>query len=547
MKKRILCLFLTALMLLSAVVTVSADATVDPEFSQDYDGNSISDVVTVPATLQIAATSSSNFGVAAVSYGDTLNNATFKLRCTVDMSPLREAYAEYKEAALDLDIADVAARFAQMKTTGTFMLTIAYTNAVLPDTVTLPSDLTQYYTVSMVNTSTPGQMTVKIVTNGSLSVEQLEHGALDDMILELRGVKATAFDQPLTVTASMQEGASRTQRVTQDGVPGTMVLDVAYTSPETTVTATAKKTSAGTEPAETKYTLTFDVNGDTSLVSAVRRNANTELKSADFKIPYKDGYVFDGWYLDQAMTEKVGETVKLTQDMTLYGHFEKSGSPAEEISEKLETSDHFAYVSGYPEGTVRPEAYITREETAMMFYRLLTTDYRATVESKTNNFSDVDAERWSNVAISTLVNAGLLSGYPEGTFEPGAAITRAEFATLVARFVGVDESATHSFTDLVGHWSEKYVATAVKRGWLAGYDDGTFNPNGKITRAEAMTLVNRILYRFVNEKGMHADAIKWPDNDVSKWYYYAVQEATNGHMYARQDDGVYENWLALQK
>lgn len=532
MKKRILCLFLTALMLLSAVVTVSAET----------------DAVTVPATLQIAAVGSSSFGATATSYGSTPDSATFKLRCVVDMSPVRDAYTRWKTAALESDIADVAVRFSQMKTTGTVMLTIAYTNAVMPDTVTLPSDVAQNYKISLVNTSTPGQMTIKIETKEALSVERLEGGALEDMVLELNGVKAIAFDQPMTITGSMQEGTSHTQRVTPGGELGTMVLDVTYTSPETTVTATAKKTTSGTPASPTKkYTLTFDVDGDTSLVSSIRRDEDTELKSADFKIPHKDGYVFKGWFLDQAMTEAVGETLTLTQDMTLYGHFEKSGSPAEEISGKLETDDHFAYVSGYPDGTVRPEANITREETAMMFYRLLTADYRATVASKTNNFSDVNADRWSNDAISTLVNAGLLSGYPEGTFEPGEAITRAEFATLVARFVGVDETATHSFTDLGGHWSEKYVATAVKRGWLAGYDDGTFNPEGKIKRAEAMTLVNRILYRFANEKGMHADAIKWPDNDVSKWYYYAVQEATNGHEYTRQDDGVYENWLALQK
>ena len=247
------------------------------------------------------------------------------------------------------------------------------------------------------------------------------------------------------------------------------------------------------------------------------------------------------------MTEKVGETITLTKNMTVYGGFEKVGGASEEISGKLETVDHFAYVSGYPDGTVRPEANITREETAMMFYRLLTEAYRANVASKTNNFDDVAAERWSNDAISTLVNAGILSGYPDGNFNPGAAITRAEFATLVTRFVGIDETATHSFTDLSGHWAEKYVATAVKLGWIAGYDDGTFRPDGKITRAEAMTLVNRILYRYVNGAGQHNDAVKWPDNTEAKWYYFAVQEATNAHDYNRQDDGVYENWTGLRK
>ena len=111
----------------------------------------------------------------------------------------------------------------------------------------------------------------------------------------------------------------------------------------------------------------------------------------------------------------------------------------------------------------------------------------------------------------------------------------------------MDETATQNFTDLNGHWAAKYVATAVKLGWIAGYDDGTFRPDGKITRAEAMTLVNRILYRYVNEAGQHADTVKWPDNTSAKWYYYAVQEATNGHDYSRQEDGVNETWTGLKK
>lgn len=535
MKKRILCLFLTVLMVLSATVVASAigETETNPE--------------PVALTLDLAAAQADNenYGKSVERWAATLDAATFKVRCTLDMAPVRETFAKIEalKTASGAD-ADLVAKFNEFKTTGTFTVTVTYTNATVPTTVDLPAATAQYFKIAGTDTSVAGTTKITIATkDGGLTTDDLRNGALDDITLTISGIGGTAFGTTATVSVAV-EGKSHSTR------GGSTHQWYAYSTSAETVSMTPKKTSSGTGTSGTttsRYTLTFDVDGDTSLVSSIRREEGTELKTADFKIPHKDGYTFKGWFLDKAMTEKVGETVKLTKNMTVYGGFEKVGGASAEISGKLETVDHFAYVSGYPDGTVRPEANITREETAMVFYRLLNAIYRASVDSKTNNFGDVAAERWSNDAISTLVNAGILSGYPDGTFNPSAAITRAEFATLVTRFVGIDETATHSFTDLGGHWAEKYVATAVKLGWIAGYDDGTFRPDGKITRAEAMTLVNRILYRFVNAAGHSGDAVKWPDNTESKWYYFAVQEATNGHDYGRQDDGVYESWTGLKK
>lgn len=537
MKKRILCLFLTVLMVLSATVVASAigETATNPE--------------PVALTLDLAAAQADteNYGKTAQNSVYLPSAANYKVRCTLDMSTVRETF-EKVEALKTASGADagLVAKFNQIMTTGTFTVTVDYANATVPATVTLPGETAQYFKITNTDTSAAGKAVITIETkDGGLTTDDLRNGALNDITVTISGIRTTMFDTPATVSVSVV-GTSHSTR------GGSTNQYYAYSTNTDTVTMTTTKTSSGTGTGDgggvtRKYTLTFDVDGDTSLVSSIRRDEDTELKTADFKIPHKDGYTFKGWFLDKAMTEKVGETIKLTKNMTVYGGFEKIGGASAEISGKLETVDHFAYVSGYPDGTVRPEANITREETAMMFYRLLTVTYRASVASKTNNFGDVAAERWSNDAISTLVNAGILSGYPDGSFNPGAAITRAEFATLVTRFVGIDETATHSFTDLGGHWAEKYVATAVKLGWIAGYDDGTFRPDGKITRAEAMTLVNRMLYRFVNEAGQHNDAVKWPDNTDNKWYYFAVQEATNGHDYGRQDDGVYENWTGLKK
>lgn len=212
----------------------------------------------------------------------------------------------------------------------------------------------------------------------------------------------------------------------------------------------------------------------------------------------------------------------------------------------LNREDHFAYVSGYTDGTVRPTNNITREEVAAIFYRLLTDVSRTVYETGVNNFSDVDSSRWSNNAISTLANAGIISGYKEGTFKPGQTITRAEFAAIASRFDSVSENVTNPFTDTEGHWAEQLISNAADKGWVGGYPDSTFRPSNAITRAEAMTLINKVLNREVDKEGLLADAKQWPDNQEGKWYYYQVLEATNSHDYERRSaDSYVENWTAI--
>lgn len=212
----------------------------------------------------------------------------------------------------------------------------------------------------------------------------------------------------------------------------------------------------------------------------------------------------------------------------------------------LNREDHFAYVSGYTDGTVRPTNNITREEVAAIFYRLLTDVSRTVYETGVNNFSDVDSSRWSNNAISTLANAGIISGYKEGTFKPGQTITRAEFAAIASRFDTVSENVTNPFTDTEGHWAEQLISNAADKGWVGGYPDSTFRPSNAITRAEAMTLINKVLNREVDKDGLLADAKQWPDNQEGKWYYYQVLEATNSHDYERRSaDSYVENWTAI--
>ncbi len=212
---------------------------------------------------------------------------------------------------------------------------------------------------------------------------------------------------------------------------------------------------------------------------------------------------------------------------------------------ELEKFDHFAYIIGYPEGDVRPLNNITREEVAMIFYRLLTDESRDALLSDANPFTDMQGHDWSNRAISTLYNAGILAGYPDGTFRPSDPISRAEFATIAAKFDELELENTTKFTDITGHWAEKYITSAEIKGWVNGYPDMTFKPEQDITRAESMTLVNNVLERAVPEENIHPDAMFWPDMTSDDWYYEAVMEATNSHNYMYEEDGD-ELWTEMK-
>ena len=211
----------------------------------------------------------------------------------------------------------------------------------------------------------------------------------------------------------------------------------------------------------------------------------------------------------------------------------------------LNTTDHYAYIVGYEDGEVKPNNNITRAEVATIFFRLLTDDARAYYWSTDSGFSDVKPGDWYNNAVATMVNAGILNGYSDGTFKPNANITRAEFATIAARFLSNPYSTEDRFYDTEGHWAEVYINRAAEIGWISGYPDGSFRPDRVITRAEAVTLVNAVLGRAPHADYMLDDMITWPDNPESAWYYEAIQEATNSHDYRWNSGKSYEIWTKL--
>ncbi len=321
------------------------------------------------------------------------------------------------------------------------------------------------------------------------------------------------------------------------------------------------------------YTLTYDVTGD--LPEGYTAPAKqTLVKGSSYTVAdvpasvsgTKDGvngtFSFNGWKKDDG-TVLTGEQ-KLTADLTLHGvwTFTKKSSGGggggggrkptvtipDDVPTGLNGDDHYAYIVGYPNGNVEPNGNITRAEVATIFFRLLTEEVRTANSTQSNSLSDVTRGQWFNHAVSTLSSMGIVKGHNDGTFAPNAPITRAEFAAIAARFDDKNTDTSSKFTDIASHWAKNEIGIAANKGWINGYPDGTFRPNQYITRAEAMTLVNRVLNRLPeNSSDLLDSMIKWPDNsDASAWYYLAVQEATNSHYYKTKEN-KFEKWTELRE
>ena len=286
----------------------------------------------------------------------------------------------------------------------------------------------------------------------------------------------------------------------------------------------------------TRYTLHYESNGGTAYKD---ERCSSGTKVTLDKTPTRESYTFTGWYADKALTQKI-TSVTMNSDKTVYAGWEATGVP-----DKLNGDDHFAYVVGYSDSTVRPSANISRAETATIFFRLLKSDIRDGNLTADNEFSDVSDGQWHNKAISTMAKLGIVKGRRADRFDPDASITRAEFAAICARFNTKPVENSGSFSDISGHWAENEIERAAAFGWISGYPDGTFRPDARITRAEAMTMINRVLCRMPQSESDLLDSmVTWPDNKPSDWHYLAVQEATNSHDFNRQGE-VGESWTKL--
>ena len=221
----------------------------------------------------------------------------------------------------------------------------------------------------------------------------------------------------------------------------------------------------------------------------------------------------------------------------------------DDVPTGLNGKDHYAYVVGYPDGMVYPQKNITRAEVATIFFRLLKDETREANMTKSNSYNDMKDGAWYTCAVSTLSKMGIIKGYEDGSFKPDASISRAEFAAIAARFDPDGDKTPATFSDVSSHWAKDEISIAANHGWIKGYEDGSFKPDQKITRAETMTLVNRVLKRLPETKDdLHKDMKTWPDNQKeSAWFYLAVQEATNSHYQKLKKDGIHETWESMRE
>ena len=291
------------------------------------------------------------------------------------------------------------------------------------------------------------------------------------------------------------------------------------------------------------HTLTFDTMGGSKIAPETVRHGLTVAKPKD---PVNGGYIFDGWYTDKTYRTPYNFATPLTQDTTIYAKWfliVLPGVTVKKNTPKLNTADHFAYVQGYPDGTVKPAGNITRAETAAILFRLMDEGSRKTYYSTTSGFRDVASGSWYNTYVATLNNAGVITDSSNGYFRPNEAITRAELAAMLAKFSETTGAANY-FNDVSAkYWAANAIAICAKLGWITGYPDGTFRPDKNVTRAELMAMINRATGRAPKSADAFLPGMKtWIDNTSDKWYYLDVQEATNSHSYTVKGS---ETWTAL--
>ena len=350
-------------------------------------------------------------------------------------------------------------------------------------------------------------------------------------------------DKTVTIHAGSRSNYTFIGWTTSSGVTfaNAAKADTTFKMPAKAVEVTANWRYTGSDSDNDKdddYTLKYVTNGG-KVISSETKSRSWVKDYEDLPTPTRSGYRFEGWYYDTRLTDKVTDDVKVNKTVvTLYARWSSSETPG-----MLNDEDHFAYVQGYSDGNVHPYGLISRAETTTIFFRLLTDEVRDDNLLTSNTYTDVTNDYWANTAISTMTGLGIVQGRSATTFDPKAPITRAQFAAICARFDTGVSSGRRTFSDISGHWAEKYIERAAELGWIQGFADGTFRPDTYITRAQAMTMINRVLNRTPEDEEDLLEGMKvWPDCNPGDWFYLAVQEATNSHDY--KDRGG-EVWTKL--
>lgn len=424
-------------------------------------------------------------------------------------------------------------------------------------------------------TETTDGTTVTTTTSSNTSTQKDKDGSSTTTTTTKEVVKETDADTGKTNKVTITETTETTEKA-KDGTETTT----------TTVKETVKETdeSTGVTNITTSETTESAASSDASVGTTTTRNTVTKKITVSEKPEEKKGFIENGWsmtpyapsdkdydgtseleatvteitvitttvlvdengepVLDENGEEQLVTTETTTSEIALYPKYVNVTVP-EALQQETDENGNFlhkVYIYGYPDGEVKPNGNITREEVTAAFDRLLNTVYRSTIVTTEQDFPDVNSDRWSNESIATMANGGFIVGDENGNFNPSKPITRAEFAVIAAKFAPVDaEIAENYFTDIEGHWARDFILKIAGQYWISGNPDGTFNPDAYITRAEAMTIINRMLVRYGDHESDYAT--QWPDVDRSDWYYDSVIEATTHNTYVRTENGWSEAWI----
>lgn len=410
-------------------------------------------------------------------------------------------------------------------------------DGVLVTEVTLDADKTVVADYTTTNPAGPFTVTFSAGTNGKMTPETYSESVIGGNAIT-GAVPTIKANTNYTFEGWTLNGGS-TKYSSEDVAAMKITGDSSFVAYYSKTTTTGGGGGGGTT---TTYTLTYQSNGGTSYASETYTSGTVARLD---KVPTRAGYTFTGWYSDAALTTKI-TSITMDGNKTVYAGW-KEGDPVKPQptpSPYLNYADHIAFIMGYPDGTFGPNKNVTRAESTTMIYRLLTDARKNEINATTNSFSDVDSSKWYNTYVSSMAKGGYVTGYPDGTFGGERDITRAEFVTLLVRFFD-PATAAISFKDVSsGHWAYKNIVTAYAYGWINGYEDGTFRPDQPITRAEAVTIINRILGRGIDASSTLGSFKNFSDNaNANAWYYYEIIEAANSHEYTGERPS--ESWTKI--
>ncbi len=616
MKKKIISLFLSSIMLVSSVAYANPDTDALHNYLNNYFSSYIESNVLLyskmrhensmlekahffdanidDTTRAVLATVDT---VVSVSETDSWNSTasssnekqTFQFKVSLDMSNVKTAFEDlYDDRVKSFENGSseqkaVKRAVDSSAVEGEFFVDVTYdSRIIIPDAFKLnpkssinlvqDTDLFEVNTATLDETNHTLKVAFKVKDGKTVKTNLVDDTkAFNNLSVTLTGFSTETKNQFLDVTAKLT-GDSYTKFIATDDTNEFAIIK--YISNEDTASFKIYTTGGGSTKHTSKEDTTIKVTEDntgtkipsktevkddgTIIVSPVEQTKADDDSTYTFTITKKpepkEGFIENGY----STTPFAGGDPEYngTSDIIITSY--DSESPAvlypryvnitvppqlnQGISEDGNTKEHILYIVGYPDGEVKPKGNITREEITAAFYRLLDLHFRSSIETTEQDFPDVESERWSNKSVATMKNGGFIVGDENGNFNPGTPITRAEFAVLASNFAPADAAvAENYFTDIDGHWAKEYILKVAGQYWISGYGDGTFNPDAYITRAEAMSIINRMLVRYADRDTVYVR--EWPDLYKSDWYYEAVTEATTHNYYARLQNQWSEVWV----